>query len=149
MSLRKKVNVSKFVKKFRAKYPTVPRDFLRKTIRLELEHQKVSFTEAISKKLDRELRKSFSRPLVDICKSSSSVVDSGSEEKIICEVLENYFPYGIDVHFQSKYTTSTDLFEQALREAAIRTGNDPQNSAFRERFYKKAKKGGQSNKQAT
>jgi hypothetical protein len=139
MSLEKRVSVSDLVRKYRIRYPTAPRDLLRKTIRLELEHQKVSFTEAIRKKLDRELRKSFSKPLDHVTEPSDRVVDPESEQKIIRKVIENHFPNGINVHFLSKYATSVDPFEQALKEAAIRTGNNPENQLFKERFYKSLK----------
>ena len=67
-------------------------------------------------------------------------VDYDPEEPIIRKALERYFPDGINTFSMSKYTVETDLFEEALKEAATRTGNDPRNQVFRTRFYKIVKK---------
>lgn len=59
MSVNKKIDVAQLVGSYRRAYPTAPRDLLRKTIRLELEHRKIPFTDALERKLDRELREVF------------------------------------------------------------------------------------------
>ena len=53
-------DVAKLVRKYKSKYPTAPRALLRETLRLKLEKEK-RFTDAVKKKLDRELRKIFEK----------------------------------------------------------------------------------------
>ena len=67
-------------------------------------------------------------------------IDYDPEEPIIRKVLERYFPNGINAFFTSKYTVENDIFEEALKEAALRTGKDPRDKVFRTRFYKIVKK---------
>ena len=71
-------------------------------------------------------------------------VDYDPEEPIIRKVLERYFPNGINAFFTSKYTVENDIFEEALKEAAILTGTDPRDQVFRRRFYKIVKKIGKN-----
>jgi hypothetical protein len=61
-------DVAKLVKKYKSKYPTAPRALLRETLRLKLEKQKI-FTEAVKKKLDRELRKIFEKETASLITS--------------------------------------------------------------------------------
>jgi hypothetical protein len=67
-------------------------------------------------------------------------VDYSPEEPIIHKVIESHFPHGIDAHLQSKYTTAYDPFEEAIEDAAIRTGNDPHDEVFRKLFFKTVRK---------
>jgi hypothetical protein len=59
MSVSKKVDVGAMVQNYREQYPTAPRDLLRKTIRLELQHRKIAFDDATERRLDRALKESF------------------------------------------------------------------------------------------
>ena len=65
--------------------------------------------------------------------------DYEPEEPIIRKVLKQYFPYDKKTRLASKYTVENDLFKEALNEAAIQTGTDPNNQKFRTLFYKIAK----------
>jgi hypothetical protein len=67
-------------------------------------------------------------------------IDYSPEVPIIQKVINSHFPCGIDVHLQSKYTTAYDPFEEAIKDAAIRTGNDPNDEVFRKLFFKVVRK---------
>ena len=57
--MKQKGLVGDLVEKLRTDYPTTPRSLLRSHIRLELEHRKIPFTDAVEKQLDRALDKTF------------------------------------------------------------------------------------------
>jgi hypothetical protein len=59
MSVKDKRLVGDLVEKLRSEYPTAPRKLLRSHIRLQLEHRKVEFNDAMQKQLDRALDKAF------------------------------------------------------------------------------------------
>jgi hypothetical protein len=79
--VNRKIDVAELVGNYRDKYPTAPRDLLRKTIRLELEHRKIPFTDALERKLDRELHEVFS---VDVPKVE---IDNEYEKRL--ETIRN------------------------------------------------------------
>ena len=67
-------------------------------------------------------------------------IEYDPEEPMIRKAIEDHFPHGVNARMLSKYTTTYDPFEEALKDAAVLTGNDPRDSGFRERFFKVVKK---------
>ena len=131
MSVKQKRVVEYLVDKFRSDYPTAPRALLHKTIRLELEHRKIPFTDAIEKQLERALNRTFPKEL-----KKEQQPASDSEEVVIEKVIQVHFPNGIPLYSRVKYRPTTDEVEETIRDAGIQVRRDPKDPEFRELMFK-------------
>jgi hypothetical protein len=150
MSVWENLDVDKRIEKYRTDFPKAPRAEIRRFIRLEyeLECAKQGIDEERAKltflrKLDRKLE------VLEFPELTATTDRRKTEEENIMDAIKEHFPVVVLLRSRTKYRPTFNEDEDALKDAATRSGNDVLDKRFRKKFFKLKKKWFEENNSAS